>query len=168
MGLPGDLPSGAWVVIGALVALIGTALTEYLRWRRETRAAHLYEIERLRSERREVYVELIVAVRRADRDITRRMNDLVFQNDHISWDIEDYDRVWDTVTGEFSESSARARLVASEPVRLQLDAISSHFTRCVLALIESKIYRAEDPGPVLMLEELLARELDYRTTEGRE
>lgn len=158
-----NLPSGAWVVVGAVISLLGTFLMEAWRAHRETRTRAERVADRTRDERRDVYGEVLVSARHAEGEIRRRINELVFHNDYVKWGIEAYDRIWDIVTGDFSERSSRARLVASLPVRTQLEAVSSYFSKGVIALTESDTaWSNGQVSPVRVLEELLVFELEYR------
>jgi hypothetical protein len=159
------LPSGAWVVAGALVSLLGTVLIEAWRGRRHARDRAEAIADRTRAERREVYAEVLVSAKRAEGELYRRRNAAHFGGGDASYGIEQYNEVWDDVTGDLDERVARARLVGSAPVRGQLDAVMTYLSRAVFELVEDDSpERRDGVSPVRILEEALVFELDFRNT----
>jgi hypothetical protein len=161
------LPSGAWALIGAVVAsaisFVGVLWQNHAQAAREDRARRVFVADRTRDERRIAYAAILLSSRKAAAAINRHFNEQQFNFDPSDYPgIENYDHVWEMITGDFSESATLARLVASDAVRAQIDVVAQHFTDCVFAIVEPDDKPPPSQRPVKVLEDLLAFELEYR------
>ncbi len=167
------LPSGAWAVIGAVVAgvisWIAVVWQNRAQAKRDERARLAFVADRTRDERRTAYAALLLEARRADAAVTRHFNEEQFNfGPPNSPGIENYDLVWEKITGDLSEHVALARLVGSDLVRQQIDAVVGYFSDCVFAIAETGKRPSPQEDPVKVLEDLLAAELDYRDLPAAE
>lgn len=161
------LPSGAWAVIGAVVAglisWVAVVWQNHAQAKRDERARSAFVADRTRDERRTAYAALLLSARKADAAVSRHFNEEQFNFGYQnSPGIENFDLVWEKITGDLSEHVALARLVGSNEVRQQIDVVVDFFTYCVLGIAETGKRPSPTEDPVKALEDLLASELDYR------
>ena len=153
-------------VVAGLISFLGVIWQNRAQETRLNHARAALIADRTRDERRSAYAALLVSSRKADARVTRHFNEEQFIFGPSSAPgIENYDLVWDSITGDLSEHVALASLVASEPVRNQIQAVLKYFHSCVFAIAEDGGRPDPEPDPVRVLEDLLAKELEYRDAQ---
>ncbi|WP_084075264.1 hypothetical protein [Demequina sp. NBRC 110052] len=162
-----ELPSGAWAVIGAVVAgLISWGAVVWqnrAQAKRDERARAALVADRKRDERRSAYAGLLLSAQRADAKIRRHFNEEQFNFGQPTYPgVENYDHVWELITGDFNENVALARLVASDSIRNDIDAVSTYLHACVWSIVELGKRPSDEPHPIQVLEDTMAAELEYR------
>lgn len=160
-----QLPSGGWVVVGAVTTLVGTALLEVWRARREDRNIRRERafviVDRMREERRTVYGELVTAIAEARGRMGIAAQEVALGRQRYEQGHSSPMETQAALLGTVPEVGARARMVASDPVRAHIYTVLKDIQSKALHLATGAIPEAAN-DPVPILEELLAFELEYR------